>query len=360
MPPISHPPFRRPSACRRPSTPRPETAVSASISTPVWPVVLTVAGDPHAGQRRVRGHSHRHFRPPAADGRAARGPPLRFAPHDPGQPRDAQNPPVALPSRRPPPTSASVTGVMRTWPSANRQPAVAAFSETSTIWACPLASEMGELAAHRGPPGRGWPAVSRVAPATSACRMRLSPIRKLRAPPPGHVGEVGGREKAGFGDRDSRPSGTRGASVRVVSSVVSKVLRFAVVDPDQPAFQRQPRGQARRRHAPRSARPSPSGAQHPPVRRRGRPRRWPWNDQDAVGPPGPRLGHLVGIVEEILAQDGQGGGVARRAQVGGRALKGGRAVSTDRQGGAAGLVGARQCAAGRNRRGSAPSRGSPS
>jgi hypothetical protein len=55
------------------------------------------------------------------------------------------------------------------------------------------------------------------------------------------------------------------------------------------------------------------------------------DDQDAVGAPGARLGHLVGIVEEILAQDRQRGRRAGRAQVGRRALEGGVSVSTDRQ-----------------------------
>ena len=66
------------------------------------------------------------------------------------------------------------------------------------------------------------------------------------------------------------------------------------------------------------------------------------DDQDAVGAPGARLGHLIGVKEEILAQHRQIAGRARRAQETGRALKA-RGVGQHRQAGrAAGLIGAGQ------------------
>ena len=45
------------------------------------------------------------------------------------------------------------------------------------------------------------------------------------------------------------------------------------------------------------------------------------DDEDAVGAPGPRLVHLVGIEHEILAQRGEGGGVARGGEEFRRALE---------------------------------------
>ena len=56
------------------------------------------------------------------------------------------------------------------------------------------------------------------------------------------------------------------------------------------------------------------------------------DDEDAVGAPGARLEHLIGIEEEILAQDRQRRRRARLDQMLGRSpLKDGASVSTDRQ-----------------------------
>jgi hypothetical protein len=54
------------------------------------------------------------------------------------------------------------------------------------------------------------------------------------------------------------------------------------------------------------------------------------DDQDAVGAQRPALGHLPGIDEEVLAQAGQGDGVAGGGEEGGIALEAG-AVGQDRQ-----------------------------
>src|SRR5262245_17445857 len=66
------------------------------------------------------------------------------------------------------------------------------------------------------------------------------------------------------------------------------------------------------------------------------------NDEDAVGAPGPRLRHLVGVVHEILAQHWQCGGCARGAEILRPALKRRRVGQHREAGGAALLVGARQ------------------
>ena len=84
------------------------------------------------------------------------------------------------------------------------------------------------------------------------------------------------------------------------------------------------------------------------------------DDEDAVGAPGARLEHLVGLEQEILAQDGQAGGLAGLRQIFGTALRtrarpsaptGRRRRPRHRPG---------RGAADRNRRGSGRARGSPS
>ena len=63
------------------------------------------------------------------------------------------------------------------------------------------------------------------------------------------------------------------------------------------------------------------------------------DDQDAIGPPGAGLGHLIGVIEEILAQSGQGAGRAGGGQKLRRALKR-RRIGEDREaGGPPGLIG---------------------
>ena len=66
------------------------------------------------------------------------------------------------------------------------------------------------------------------------------------------------------------------------------------------------------------------------------------DDQDAVGLQRPRLGHLPGVVEEILAQAGQVGRVMCGGQIGIVALETGGIGQHRQAGGPPGLIGAGQ------------------
>ena len=84
------------------------------------------------------------------------------------------------------------------------------------------------------------------------------------------------------------------------------------------------------------------------------------DDEDAIGAPGAGLVDLVGLEQEILAQGRQAGGLAGLREVFGPALERGL-VGEHREAGRAALrIGAGEATADRNRRGSGPSRGSPS
>ena len=63
------------------------------------------------------------------------------------------------------------------------------------------------------------------------------------------------------------------------------------------------------------------------------------NDEDAVGTPGPRFHHLVGVEHEVLAQRGQRGGGARGREILRRALEGGPVGQHGEAGSAARLIG---------------------
>ena len=111
-----------------------------------------------------------------------------------------------------------------------------------------------------------------------------------------------------------RSAGPCGASARWSSSVVSKVFRLRLLMPISRDLQLQRARRARLvvhldQHVHAVAR-----TPRPPGRLRGRVVDRRHDDQDAVGAPGARLGHLIGLVHEILAQRRQRGRRARRGQ----------------------------------------------
>ena len=127
-----------------------------------------------------------------------------------------------------------------------------------------------------------------------------------------------------------RSAGTSGASRSVIASVVSKVLRSRLLMPISRDFKLQRALEFglvmhldQHVHAERERR----------VFERSRPsrRRRRHDDQDAVGAPGARLDHLIGLEHEILAQRGQRGRGARGGEEFRRALEDGASVSTERQ-----------------------------
>ncbi len=93
MPSITHATSRPPSPCHRPSARRRDTAVSASISTPVWPPVLTVASIAMPG-RAGSGVRSTATLVSGSGWQSGIRSAVRFARHDPGQPRHGQH--VAL------------------------------------------------------------------------------------------------------------------------------------------------------------------------------------------------------------------------------------------------------------------------
>ncbi len=54
------------------------------------------------------------------------------------------------------------------------------------------------------------------------------------------------------------------------------------------------------------------------------------DDEDAIGAPGARLGNLIGVEHEVLAQGGQRGRGARSGQIFGAPWNEGPSVSTER------------------------------
>ena len=146
---------------------------------------------------------------------------------------------------------------------------------------------------------------ARVAAATSAWRIRLSPTRNVLTPHRCSRAMSAG-VKMPLSPMTMRSSGTRGASRSVVASVDVEGLEVAIVDADQAARQ------VERAvefgvvvhfddgvHVPVAGGRGELGGER--VVDLGQ------DDQDAVGTPGARLDNLIGIDHEILAQDGQDG-----------------------------------------------------
>ena len=127
-----------------------------------------------------------------------------------------------------------------------------------------------------------------------------------------------------------RSFGTRGARRSVVASVVSNVFRLRLLMPM--SWQSSAaRGRVRRRRGPRRWRPCPS-----PGAREARSRGagvvdLGHDDEDAVGAPGARFYHLVGVDHEVLAQDrAADGGASAAVRYSGAPWKEGVSVRMER------------------------------
>ena len=77
---------------------------------------------------------------------------------------------------------------------------------------------------------------ARVAAVTSACRIRLSPTRKVEMPMPGEAGEVGRRVEPAFGDDDAVARDFRRQPLADGEGGLEGP-QIAVVDADQPRFE---------------------------------------------------------------------------------------------------------------------------
>ena len=198
----------------------------------------------------------------------------------------------------------------------------------------------------------------RVASATSACRIRLSPTRK--APTPDAASLVKSAwVKMPLSAMTMRSFGTRGAKRLGDGEIGDEGLEVAVVDADEPGVEPKCAVELRRImhfgehvHA-EIMRGSCKLTRRGVVNRRH-------DDQDAVGAQRPRLEHLIGIDHEVLAQRRQARRLTRRRQKFRPSLKRWRVGQHRETGGAAGLDRPAPAPEDRNRRGSAPSTGSPS
>ena len=186
-----------------------------------------LAGDRHGGaerrspaaQRRVRCRPSPWTAPADGTAGSVRG---ALGRHDAG---DAARCRARRPSwRRPRRIRSSVARRISTRPSATAMRSVAGLAETSTMRASPLLADMGEGGFAddlRASSGVRWAAArrrgrssARVAAVTSACRIRLSPTRKVAMPDRLQPRQIGAGEDAALADqhavaRDAAAPGAR-------------------------------------------------------------------------------------------------------------------------------------------------------
>src|SRR5499426_403536 len=283
------------------------TAVSASISTPVWPVTFTVARTTRPGSLGSGSMSTAMLE----TGRgwqsgisscvrfAAMMAAMRAAP--------STSPFLALPAS----TRSRVFAVITTRPPATATRSVAALADTSTMRASPRRPRWLSLEATASLRGTQRERVTAFRVANERARGGLDVVlahqalahEEGRNPDGGKIFEIGGRENSALADgdairRNSRRQAPAGGERRL------ERLQIAVVDSDEP------RAQAQRAlelalvvHLQQDVHAERAGARLQVPRHlivdRGH------DDQNAVGAPGPRLRDLVRVVHEVFAQDRQ-------------------------------------------------------
>src|ERR1700691_21391 len=309
------------------------TAVSASISTPVWPATLTrartlIPGSFTSGASSIatsESASGWHSGMSSCVRLAAMMPAMRAT--------ESTSPFLALPLR----TMSSVERRIMTRPSASASRSVVGFDDTSTMRAAPRAprwesrgrggmSLSGAAAQAPVRDRRGVARGARQQRARGVCNVVLPhqafANKKSRHPGGGEAGKSGRSENAALADNDAAGRHELrqplGCGERRLEG-----LEITIVDANQPGFEAQ--GALKFRfvmdlhqhiHAERCSGAFELGRASVIDRSH--------DDQDAIGAGGTRLGHLVRIVHEVLAQDRQRAGGARDAQIVERTLKGGR------------------------------------
>ena len=167
----------------------------------------------------------------------------------------------------------------------------------------------------------------RVASATSACRIRLSPTRKACTPAFGQPLQVGMGGDSALGDDDTVVRHARREPLGGLQIGLER-LRSRLLMP-MSGSRAQWRGPVLPCRAPRRWRP----CARPWRRRRAcRPsrRRRRHDDEDAVGAPGAGLDHLVAVEHEVLAQHGQSAAARAATRCSGAPWNEGPSVSTER------------------------------
>ena len=162
------------------------------------------------------------------------------------------------------------------------------------------------------PCARRAPSSARVAAATSACRIRLSPTRKADMPTR-QPREIGRREDAALADQRCGPSGSAARALRWSRAWSRRSRRLRLL---------MPISGERKRSARSSSALVMDLDQHVHAEREGRVlevlRRVivdrGHDDQDAVGAPGARLGDLIGSNMKSLRSAGSDGRRARGDQ----------------------------------------------
>ena len=218
---------------------------------------------------------------------------------------------------------------------------------------------MAPSARRRAPARRCRASRARVAAATSAWRIRLSPTRKVDDADLRQPGEVGRREDAAFADHDAVARHQRRQPLGDLERG-DEGLEVAVVDADRAAICRRSARSSSASSWTSSSTSMPCAKAAASISRGGAVVERRHDDEDAVRAQRARFGHLVGVVHEVLAQHRQRGRGAGRDEMLGRALERRRRRS--------GPTGRRRrpprrrapAPADRSRRGSAPSTGSPS
>ena len=189
----------------------------------------------------------------------------------------------------------------------------------------------------------------------SASAPRRSAPRRRR--PPRSSRELRAASEPGFGDDQRAGRDSRRAARTCARVSTSSVVRSRLLIPIDAGAERRARPRARARRGPRPARSSPSSrasscsARSSPRVERGD------DQQDRVGAGRDRLVHLVGVDDEVLAQERQADGGARRAQIVERAAEAALLGQHRQRRGAAALVGARRRPRARGPRGSRPADG---
>ena len=174
-----------------------ETAVSASISTPVLPSSLAVAVTRRPGSAASGSMSTVIF--VKRQRMAERDQLVRLLRrHDAGDARRRRSRRPSWRCRRG--SDPASPRAMTTAPLAVAVRAVTALSPTSTMSAVPSAARCVSRALIRPPRAFSRASSARVAAATSACRIRLSPTRIARTPARREPRDIGRREDAALAD----------------------------------------------------------------------------------------------------------------------------------------------------------------
>src|SRR5215475_4849308 len=316
------------------------TAVSASISTPVCPVTLAVARTIRPG--KVSSGSMSTAILESASGWQSGMSSLVFLPAMMPAMRAAPSTSPFLAS--PLSTRSSVAGVITTRPSATAMRSVAAFADTSTMRASPLLPRWLSLPAtgllrRAREPLRAAEQGTRRRLDVGLAHQALADQEGAHADARKRI-EIGRGEDPAFRHRDAlcrnsrrqplggRKRGLEGAQITIVDAEEPRAQLECALELGLVVHLQQHIHAVGEGGGLKFLRQRVGDARH--------------DDQDAIGAPGARFRHLIGVVHEILAQRRQFGGGACGGEIVGLSLERGRVGEYRETGRAACRIGARQ------------------